>query len=185
MIPLSNVLLSAAAESGRLFGLDSQLVFDTCITAINIFILFALLSYLLFDPAREMLRKRAEKITNERETARQAKEEAFAAKEEYEAKLKDINKEAENILSEARKKALKNEEQIIDEAKEEAARIIQRANNEIALEKKRALDDVKKEMIQIASLMAEKVVAARIDTTINDALVEETLNEIGDDTWQS
>ncbi len=184
MIPLSNVLLSTAAD-GRLFGLDPQLLFDTCVTAINIFILFVLLSYLLFDPARAMLKKRTERITNDRETAKKAMEDALAAKEEYEAKLRDVNKEAEGILSEARKKALKKEDQIIAEAKEEAARIIQRANNEVALEKKRAVDDVKKEMIQIASIMAGKVVAANIDTTISDALVEETLNEIGDHTWQS
>lgn len=183
MIPMSNVLLTAA--DGRLFGLDAQLVFDTAVTAVNIFILFVLLSYLLFNPAREMLRKRAEKIAGERESARKDKEEAFAAKEEYEARLKDINKEAEAILSEARKKAMKQEEQIIEEAKEEAARILQRAENQVALEKKRAVDEVKTEMIQIASMMAAKVVSAKMDTTISDALVEETLNEIGDNTWQS
>ena len=48
---------------------------------------------------------------------------------------------------------------IIAEAKEEAARIIARANAEIELEKKRALDDMKQEMITIASMIAEKVVA--------------------------
>ena len=33
--------------------------------------------------------------------------------------------------------------------------------------------------------MAGKVVAASIDTTIQDALVEETLKEMGDTTWQN
>ena len=186
MTPLFNVLLTTATEETEyLFGLDAQLLFSTAVTAINIFILFVLLSYLLFDPAREMLKKRAEKITSERETAKQAKEEGIAFKEEYEARLRNVDKEAEAILSEARKKALKKEEQIISEAKEEAARIIERANNEIALEKKRALDEVKTEVIEIASMMAGKVVAANIDTKISDALVEETLNEIGDSTWLS
>ena len=186
MTPLFNVLLETAPqETEYLFSLDAQLLFSTAVTAINIFILFVLLSYLLFDPAREMLKKRAEKITNDRETAKQAKEEGIAFKEEYETKLREIDKEADAILSEARKKALQKEEQIISEAKEEAARIIERANNEVALEKKRAVDEVKTEMIQIASMMAGKVVAANINTTINDALVEETLNEIGDSTWLS
>lgn len=186
LTPMLNVLLTTAtAETEYLFGLDAQLIFSTVVTAVNIFILFVLLSYLLFNPARDLLKKRADKITNDRETANKAKEEALLSKEEYDEKLKNINKEAELILSEARKKALKKEEQIIAEAKEEAARIIERANNEVALEKKKAADEVKTEMISIASLMAEKVVASRIDTTINDALVEETLNEIGDNTWQS
>ena len=96
-----------------------------------------------------------------------------------------MDKEAEQILSEARQKALKNEAKIIDEAKAEAARIIQRANEEALLEKKRAADEVKQEMILIASLMAQKAVAASIDTKIQNKLVEETLKEMGDSTWLS
>ena len=75
--------------------------------------------------------------------------------------------------------------EIVAEAKEEAARIITRANNEIELERKRALDDMKQEMIQIASLMAQKAVAASITTDIQDTLVEETLKEMGESTWLS
>ena len=45
--------------------------------------------------------------------------------------------------------------------------------------------EVKQEIIAIASLMAQKVVAASIDTTIQDTLVEETLKEMGDSTWLS
>ena len=47
------------------------------------------------------------------------------------------------------------------------------------------MDDMKQEMIQIAALMAQKVVAASINTEIQDTLVEETLKEIGESTWQS
>jgi F-type H+-transporting ATPase subunit b len=33
--------------------------------------------------------------------------------------------------------------------------------------------------------MAGKVVADRIDTSIQDTLIEETLQEVGESTWQS
>ena len=102
-----------------------------------------------------------------------------------EEKLKNVDKEAEAILSEARQKALHNEAKIIDDAKKEAQRIIQRANEEALLEKKRVMDEMKQEMITIASMMAGKVVAASIDTNIQDSLVEETLKEMGDSTWLS
>ena len=118
------------------------------------------------------------------ESARVAKEEATALKEEYEAKLKNIDKEAEEILSDARKRALANENQIIAEAKEEAFRIREHARSEAELEKKKVADDVKKEMIVLASMIAGKVVAASIDTTVQDQLVNETLKEIGANTWQ-
>ena len=151
------------AEYSFLFNLDAQLLFDTALLAIAVFFLFMLMSYLLFDPARKLLKDRQEKIENDIDTARSDKEKAQALKAEYEEKLKNVDKEAELILSEAR----------------------QKAQEEAELEKKHAMDDVKQEMIQIASLMASKVVAASINTQIQDTLVEETLKEIGESTWQS
>lgn len=170
---------------GRIFDLDMQLIADSAFLALNVFILFTVMSYFLFNPVRDMLKKRKERIQNEIETAKQNKEDALVLKSEYEAKLKEADKEVEAILSEARKKALKKEEVIIAEAKEEAARIIARAQNEIAMEEKRAMDDIKKEMIQVASMMACKVVAQSIDVQIQDTLIEETLKEMGEGTWQN
>lgn len=174
-----------AEEYTFLFNLDAQLLFDTALLAIAVFFLFMLMSYLLFNPARKLLKDRQERIANDIDSAKEDKESAAALKAEYESKLKDIDKEAEQILAEARQKALKNEAKIVDEAKEEASRIIKRAQEEAELEKKHAMDDMKQEMIQIASLMAQKVVAASIDTNIQDTLVEETLKEMGESTWLS
>ena len=154
-----------------LFNLDAQLLFDTVLLAVAVFFLFMLMSYLLFNPARKLLKDRQDS--------------AAALKAEYEGKLKDIDKEAEAILTEARQKALKNQNKIVDDAKEEASRIIKRAREEAELEKKHAMDDMKQEMIQIASLMAQKAVAASITTDIQDTLVEETLKEMGESTWLS
>lgn len=169
----------------RLFDLDLQLLADATLTAITVFVLFLLASYLLFNPARELLKKRQDKIKDDIDTANKDKEDAAALKADYDAKIKDIQKESEEILSEARKKAKANEAQIIAEAKEEANRIIKNAENEALLEKQRAYDEMKQEMISIASLMAGKVVAQSIDTTIQESLIEETLKEVGDKTWQS
>lgn len=169
----------------RLFSLDAQFLFDTIVLALSMLVLFTLLSYILFNPVRDMLEKRRQRVAEEQETAKRERQEAIAYKEEYEQKLKEIKKEAEEILSEARKKAMKNEAKIVAEAKEEAARIMERANAEIELEKKHALDDMKQEMIAIATMMAQKVVAASIDTKVQEGLIEETLKEMGEQTWQS
>jgi len=176
-----NTLLSAhyilASEmEPRLFDLDLQLGMDAILTMIAVFALFLIMSHLLFNPARDFLEKRKTKIKDELENAAADEENAAKLKAEYESKLKE---------SEARKKALANENNIIAEAKEEAARIIQRANVEAQLEKKKAADEVKKEMISIASMMAGKVVAASIDTSVQDGLIDETLKEIGESTWLS
>lgn len=169
----------------RLFNLDPQLIHDAVLLMISMFVMFTFLSYLLFNPARNLLKKRQDKIKSDIDTAARDKEDAKKLMEEYDRRLKDINKEAEEILSAARQKALKNEARIIEEAKEEAGRIMARANAQVELERKKAADDMKKEIISIASLMAGKVVKASIDMEVQDSLIEDTLKEIGDQTWQS
>lgn len=178
-----------AAESvdgvDRLFGLDLQLLFDSAIELLAIFILFVVLSRLLFNPVRELLRKRKEGIQASVDAAQKDQQEAARLKAEYADRLREVDKEAEGILSETRKKALKQEAQIMEEAKAEAARTLERANREIALEKSKVRDEVKQEMIQVAALMAGKFVTASMDDKTQKEFVDETLKEIGDETWQN
>ena len=112
----------------RLIGFDPQLLHDAVLTGINIFILFFALSYLLFNPVRDVLEKRRQKIAGELASA--AQDQASAA-------------------------ALK------------------------------AVDDMKQEVVNIAALMAEKVVGCSMNGKIQDALIDETLKEMGESTWQS
>ena len=171
-------------ELSRLIGFDPQLLSEAFYTALNIFVLFFGLSYLLFNPVRDVLEKRKQKIAGELADAAESKKTAQAMKEEYESRLKEVSKEADAILEEARRKGKAREAEIIEEARKEAARIVERGNREVELEKKN-LDDMKQELVTIASLMAGKVVTAGIDTTVQDTLIEETLKEIGESTWQS
>ena len=180
----AQMALTAVEMKPRLFDLDFQLLQDAVLMIIAVFALFLIASHFLFNPVRNMLQSRQDRIKNELDSAAADMEEARALKEEYEAKLRDIDKEAEAILGEARKKALANENKIVAEAKE-AARIVERAGVEAELEKSKAVDEVKREMVVLASLMAGKVVNAAIDTTVQDSLVEETLKEIGEGTWLS
>ena len=137
------ILLTGGESMSRLFDLDWQLLADSTLMIIAIFVLFLIMSYFLFNPARKMLNGRREKIQKELSTAKTAMENAQGLKKEYEEKLKNADKEAENILSEARRKALANENQIVAQAKEEAARILERAHVEAELEKQKMSDDIK------------------------------------------
>ena len=184
-----NTILSAAGilatMEPRLFDLDFQLFHDAALMIIAVVALFLIMSYFLFNPARAFLQKRQDKIRTELEDAKNNQEDARALKAEYDEKLKNIDKEAESILADARKRALANENRIVAAAKEEAAAIIERAREEAKLEKQKMADEVKKEIVAVAALMAGKVVASTVDVTIQDSLIDETLKEIGDSTWLS
>ena len=175
----------AAEETTRLFGLDMQLIHDTLIMAVNVFLIFFILSYLVFNPARKMLSGRREKVEADIAAAEQDKKDADALKKEYEARLSQADDEVEEILSQARQKALKNEAEIVAEAKEEAARLMSRADIEIERERRKALEGMKQEIIDIAGAMAQKAVAEKMDVEIQEELLDDTLKEMGEDTWQN
>ena len=67
--------------------------------------------------------------------------------------------------------------------KEEAARIIESANHEAELTKIGARDQMKQEMVKMAVLMAGKFIQNQMDEADQNALVDQTLQEMGDKTW--
>ena len=181
-------VIQVALSSGLgdyIFGLDPQLLVDSAITIIAMFFVFLLLSYLMFNPARNLMEKRQEGIREQMETAAREKQDAIQFKAEYDEKIKNVQKETDEILSEARKKALKKESVMLEEAREEAAQIVARANREVELEKSKVKDEMKQEIINVATAMAGKIVASSLDESKQSQLLADTLEEMGDETWLS
>lgn len=181
-------VIQVAVSSGLgdyIFGLDPQLLVDSAITILAMFFVFLLLSYLLFNPARNLMEKRQEGIREQMETAAREKQDAIQFKAEYDEKIKNVQKETDEILSEARKKALKKESVMLEEAREEAAQIVARANREVELEKSKVKDEMKQEIINVATAMAGKIVASSLDESKQSQLLADTLEEMGDETWLS
>ena len=181
-------VIQVALSSGLgdyIFGLDPQLLVDSAITILAMFFVFLLLSYLLFNPARNRREKRQEGIREQMETAAREKQDAIQFKAEYDEKIKNVQKETDEILSEARKKALKKESVMLEEAREEAAQIVARANREVELEKSKVKDEMKQEIINVATAMAGKIVASSLDESKQSQLLADTLEEMGDETWLS
>lgn len=176
-------LLTEEASTGRIFGLDAQLLFDILVQGLAVFLLFIFLTNILINPVRKVLETRQAKIKDDMESAAKDKEAAAKLKAEYDEKIQNADAEAGEILASARKRAVKNEENIVAEAKVEANRIISRANQEAELEKSRVKDEVKQEIIGVATVMAGKIVESSMDEAKQQSLIDETLKEMGDDTW--
>jgi F-type H+-transporting ATPase subunit b len=175
------LLSNIEPTDSRLFGLDMALLIDAAFVMLSTFFLFILLGYLLFEPVKQILDKRTEKIRTDIKQATEIKESAVELKTSYEMKLREVDKEAEAILSDSRKKALDKEREIAQRAEEEAERILARARLEIQREKEQAKDDMRKEIIAVATIMASKFVVVAIDEDKKKALVAETIEGMGED----
>ncbi|MDD6797859.1 MAG: ATP synthase F0 subunit B [Clostridia bacterium] len=172
----------AAEETERLFGLDYQTIFDTVFTMVNVLILYLFLKYVLFIPLRKLLDERKQRINEQNAKTQSDLETVEKLKAEYQQKLQQANKEADSILSESRQAALKKEQKVLDEAKLKAASILAAARKEAKADRVAAEDSVKNEIKGVASAMAGKITGQKIDTTVSDALLNETLKKVGDGT---
>lgn len=179
------VVAAATTTGEHLFGLDAQLLFDVLFTGVNVFIMCTLLSFLLFDPARKFLNDRKAKIAADLANAEASRTEAEALKAEYEEKMRNVAVESEEILRDARKRGLENQAQIVAQANADAQAVRARALKDIELEKQHAMDDVKNNVVTLASAIAAKVVSANIDTRVQNELVEETIKELDEGIWQN
>ena len=168
----------------KIFALDWQLIFDALIVACAVFFLFFLLSYLVFNTARNLMQKRRDKIAEDIAAAEKEKEDALAFKKEYDARLRDVDREADGILADAKRRAKDREEAIIAEAKEESARIMTRTKAEVELEKSKAKDEIKQEIVTVAGEMAGRFIKDKMDEQKQAALVDDVIREMGDATWR-
>ena len=178
-------LLTASASEQPSYVVDFSMstLIEVGLHIVAVLLLFIIIAKLLFKPVREVLAKRKEKIATDLSVAKQNKENAQALKEDYDKKLANIKDEANEILKQAHEKAKLNEKNIVNEAKQEANRIIARASVEIEREQQKARDEMKKDIIEVATLMATKFVAITMDESKQDELVEQTINEMGDKVW--
>ena len=101
----------------------------------------------------------------------------------YQPVLKFLNARKEKILQEARTTALKNSQIIISDAKTEATAIKDRANLEIERAEEKAKDDIKKQIVQVSTLMSEKFVAAKMTEDEQNKLVDETISDLEEIEW--
>ena len=89
------------------------------------------------------------------------------------------------ILGEARNRASLREQEIIAEAKAEAETLKNRAMVDIQREQEKAKDEIKKQIIEVSSIMAGKFIAETIDQKKQEKLVDEVISDLGDVKWLS
>lgn len=169
----------------RLLGFDAQLLFDSAFTAVNVLILFLVLSHYLLNPVRSFLQKRKDKIAGELQHAARESEFAHEMRKEYEDRLKGVGKEADQILEQAKVAAKRQEAEIIEEARSEADLMLKRAEKEIDLKKMQAMDEMRQEIVSIAAGMAVQILSGVLDSKVQKAVIDKMMEEMGEITWQA
>lgn len=167
----------------RMMGFDTQMLIQMAIQFINTAVLCFALGKILYNPVKQFLHARNERIGGHISDAEQLLNNAEMLKEWYDEKMKAADFDRSEIIAEAQKRAEAVEKQIIDEAKAEAEAIKARAMNEIEMEKENSLNEMKKQIIDISTMIAERYVREKMDAQTSIKLLDEAIDDLGDATW--
>ncbi|MBE6852841.1 MAG: F0F1 ATP synthase subunit B [Ruminococcus sp.] len=151
---------------------------------INTFILFMVIKHFLFGRVNKILEERQADVKNTYEEADKSMAHARELETNYNELLASAKDESAEIVKNATKKAQVRSDEIISNARTEASNLISRANDDIAHEKQRAMSEMKNEISSIAMMMAEKIIQKEINRKDHEALINDFIENVGDDVWQ-
>jgi len=168
-----------------MLAFDAQLLIGMAIQLINTGILAFALSKILYKPVKKFLHARQERISQSLKDAKDALKNAYETKSSYEEKFEGIEEERKEILIAARARASEIEEQIISDAKLEAQSIKDRAVREMAMERKKSEEELRTQIIEISTIIAERYVQEKMDERTGSRLLNDALDELGGSAWLS
>ncbi len=147
---------------------------------LNTLIIFFVARKYLFGPVMKIIDDRQREIDDMYANANAAKSSAAALEQEYQHKLSAAVETGERIVKDATVRAQTREEEIVRQANAEAAAIRDKAAADIAMEKKKAINDAKDEISGMAIAIAEKIVSRELNSADQDKLIDDFINELGD-----
>lgn len=148
---------------------------------LNTLTIFLVGKKFLFGPVMKMIRDRQEEIDGMYAKASDTQAQAMDLQNQYQEKMEKAAQAATELVQEAVARGQHREEQILREAQAQAVRLKQQAAEEIAQEKKKALNDAKDEISDLAMAIAGKVIGRSLDTQDQSRLVEDFINELGEE----
>jgi F-type H+-transporting ATPase subunit b len=132
-----------------------------------------------WGPLLKALDERQKTIAAAVDDARQAREQLERAQQESAGVLAQARVEAEGLMVRARADAERFRLELRDKAAAEAASITRNAEREIQRETAKAVDQIRREAVDLSVAIASKLLRREVTATDQDALVRETVEEMG------
>jgi F-type H+-transporting ATPase subunit b len=164
----------ALAASGPFFSLH-----NTNFVVLVAFIIFlgVLIYFKVPGMLGGMLDKRAEGIKAELDEARALREEAQTILASYERKQKEVQEQADRIVTTAREEAAQAAEKAKEDLKHSIARRLAAAEEQIASAEASAVKEVRDEAVSIAIAVARDIIAKQMTAAEANKLIDHAIAE--------
>ena len=166
-------------DEGSILHFDAAFIAQLAIQWFNTLLLTFVLMRVLYNPVRQFMLNRTERIQSDIESAKKSNQDALDSKAKYEAILKDADRAAEEYRKKKYEQAVEEHDRIIFEAQEQAKHLQIKAEQEIRIQRENAADEVRRQIIEIATMMAARFVEQSVsaDRSIHDKYIDEALKK--------
>jgi F-type H+-transporting ATPase subunit b len=126
----------------------------------------------------QALRERTEGIEGKLEQAERDRREAQTLLARYREQLDRARDEAAEIVQEGRRRGEETRRELVARAEQEAARRIAAGEEVLRVERERAVAEVRRDVGQLAVLLATRIVGESLDAERQQALVDRFIAEV-------
>ncbi len=162
-------------EGGGLISLDKSLI----VQGINFVILLFILQRLLYRPFLAKMAERTQAIQKSLDEAQAARAQATRQQEENEARLRAGHAEAAAIRAQALKEAAEEQRRLVEAARAESQRLVESAKAQMDADVRRAREELRREVADIATAVAEKLVRRSLRDEDHRRIVAEAISKVG------
>ncbi|MEX2145987.1 MAG: F0F1 ATP synthase subunit B [Candidatus Rokuibacteriota bacterium] len=165
----------AAAEGGGMISLDKSLI----VQVVNFVILLIILHRLLYKPFLAKMEERTAAIKTSLDEAQAARAEAARQQEENAEQLRAAYAEAAAIRAAALKEAADEQRKLVEQATREAKQLVDNARAQTEADIRRARDELRREVSEIATSVAEKLIRRSLRDEDHRRIVDDAIARIG------
>ena len=151
------------------------------ISLLNLLLLFLLFKKFLFGRVKKMLAKRQAELDMCYDAADEAKRAAEEDRLFWDEKIGTVKAEADEMIKKAQDSAKRQGDSILSKAKEQADGIIRQAETQAQLEMKKAEDGIKREIVEVSTALANKLLEREINEDDHRSLIDSFIEKIGDE----
>lgn len=152
---------------------------------ITVIVLFLVLKKFFFEKVKNFMETRSNSIQDAFDSAEAVNRRADEKMQNYTKRIANVEAEGREIIRDAKIKADAQAREIIEDANKQATEIMNKAERNIEREKQKAMEEMRKEVVALAMLAAERIVEREIQNIGQDEIVDEVINKARSTGWQN
>ncbi len=176
---LSNPSIALAEEENTGMKLLLPNMAEFIPACIAFLIIWFIMAKFAWPMVLNMMEERENKIKSDLDAAEEAKKKAQLDAKAYEERIEAAEREATEIIAQAKRDAEEERARILGKAQKDAAATITKARDALESERKKAMVELSSSVVDLAVEIAGKIIGNDLDADAHRALAEKYLAEVG------